>query len=557
MEKEILKFIQKAVKETKKELGFENVPPVELEVPSNSNLGDISTNIAFRISHQNNQTKEQTQKITDSIVKHLGSLLEKSFLKEDVEKIEDKNGFINFFLSKKAYGSVLLEIKKKSRYYGSVNIGSRKRVLLEFVSANPTGPLNVAHGRQAAIGQALSNILKFLGFNVVKEYYLNDLGRQIDLLGQSAKARCFELMGEEKTDFPEEGYKGQYIYSIAEHLLEKYSRQDLKEKDNEFFSKYSADYILAVIKDDLSFFEVNFDSWFCQSTLSKNKNDKKVLSYLKKKKYVYEKEGAVWFKSTLFGDDKDRVLIKSDGSYTYLTPDIAYHEDKHKRNFKQFINIWGPDHHGYIARLKAACSALGIQKEILNIIIVQLCTLFSGGKPLKMSTREGEFITLRQVIEEVGREAAKFFFLMRKTDSHLDFDLELACKKSLENPIYYIQYAHARICSIMEFREKEKIKLFEKIDLTCLNESEELEMIRTLRLFPQTLINIARTLEPYTLTLYLRKLAGLFHSYYQSKRIVQTDEPKLTSARLFLIDCVRQVLANGLCLLDVSAPEKM
>jgi arginyl-tRNA synthetase len=553
LETKILNLIKKAVRKTKEELSLEALPPIEIEVPQDTKLGDIATNIALKISRQ---TRKKVEDISILLLNNLKTLLKSSPLKEDINKIESKNGFINFFLSRVAYYKILLEIKKQGSAYGSVNIGNKKNILLEFVSANPTGPLSVAHGRQAAIGETLANILKFVNFTVKKEYYINDEGKQIDLLGESTKARCLELMGEKNYQFPADGYRGQYIYAIARQLLAKYKPQTLKKKDIAFFSRYAVVFILSVIKDDLNRFGVNFDSWFYQSSLAKNSKVKKVLNYLKRKKYLYEKEGAVWFKSTLFSDDRDRVLIKRDGSYTYITPDIAYHRDKKERGFEWIINIWGPDHHGYILRLKAACSALGIPEEILHIIIVQLCTLRSGGKPIKMSTREGEFVTLRQVIEQVGNDAAKFFFLMRRTDSHLDFDLELARKKTLENPIYYIQYAHARICSIMEFKKKIDIKLTQ-LDLNYLVKPEELEIIRSLRLFPLTLINIARTLEPHTLTLYLRNLASLFHGFYQKYRVVQRDEPKLTAARLLLIDCVRQVLANGLSLLGISAPSKM
>ena len=553
METELLKLIKKALKKTKEELTLKDIPPIELEMPSNSKLGDISTNIALKISRH---AHKKVEEIATSLLSNLRTLLKSSALEKNIDKIEVKGGFINFFLSKDAYYKILSGIKKAGKFYGCQNKGKRKKVLLEFVSANPTGPLSVAHGRQAAVGGALANILRFLNFAVKKEYYVNDKGKQIDLLGQSTKARCLELMGQIDFQFPEGGYCGQYIYKIAKQLLAKYKPQTLREKNISFFSKYALTHILALIKDDLELFGVNFDTWFYQSELTKHKKEKKVLAYLKKKNYLYEKDGAVWFKSTFFGDDKDRVLVKNDGSYTYITPDIAYHEQKKERGFEWLINIWGPDHHGYIPRLKAACSALGMQEEILHVIVVQLCTLFLSGKVVKMSTRDGEFVTLRQVIEQVGKDAAKFFFLMRRTDSHLDFDLELARKKTLENPVYYLQYAHARICSIIEFGRKESIRL-SKVDLNYLNEPQELEIIRVLRLFPATLINISRTLEPYTLTLYLRKLASLFHGFYQKHRVIQSDKPQLTGARLLLIDCVRQVLANGLLLLGTSAPTKM
>ncbi|MFH1856535.1 MAG: arginine--tRNA ligase [Candidatus Omnitrophota bacterium] len=553
MDEKILELIKKAVKKNKERFDLKEIPLIEIEIPPDSKLGDISTNIALKIARQ---TRKNLGEIAQTLINDFNAGLRDFALNQDIEKIELKNGFINFFLSRSAYYKILLNIKKEGNRYGRSNTGRRKKVLLEFVSANPTGPLSVAHGRQAALGEGIAGILKFLNFSVQKEYYVNDEGRQIELLGESVKARCMELSQESGFEFPADGYKGQYVYSIAEEMLGKYKKDFLKGKDKTFFSQYAINFILALIESDLELFGVRFDNWFHQSTLSKHAKEEKVLAYLKKQGHIYEKEGAVWFKSSTFGDDKDRVLIKNDGSFTYLTPDIAYHKEKKQRKFEWMINIWGPDHHGYIPRLKAACSALGVKDGVLQVIIAQLCTLLSEGKPLKMSTREGEFVTLRQVIEDVGKDAAKFFFLMRRASSHLDFDLELAKKKSLENPIYYIQYAHARICSIMEFKQEKKIKL-NKLDLNYLNEHEELELVRTLRLFPSTLINISRSLEPYTLTLYLRNLAGLFHTFYQKHRVVISDDLELTAARILLIDCTRIVIANGLSLLGISAPRKM
>ncbi|MDP6685690.1 MAG: arginine--tRNA ligase, partial [Candidatus Omnitrophota bacterium] len=397
----------------------------------------------------------------------------------------------------------------------------------------------------------LARILTYCGYKVSREYYINDEGVQMGILGNSVKARFKELLGE-AVEFPENGYKGAYIREIAKeiHDLQQSKKSALKES---FFTEYAYKWIMQSIKKDLEDFGVHFDVWFSQKKLSTAKKIEKALSFLKDKGFVYEKDGASWFQSTRFGDDKDRVVVKSDGSFTYLAPDIAYHKEKFERGYNKVINIWGPDHHGYINRLKAACQALGIDKDRVSILISQLVTLFRDKKPVKMSTREGEFITLRQVMDEVGKDAGRFFFLMRRTDSHLDFDLGLAKAKTMDNPVYYIQYAHARITSVINFSDNTKPDLK---NLHLLDKEHEINIIKTLLSFPKTIESSARNLEPYTLLSYLQDLASLFHSYYDSYRVV-TDNKALTKARMALITAIKTVLVNGLSLLGVSVPDKM
>ncbi|MBI3999571.1 MAG: arginine--tRNA ligase [Candidatus Omnitrophica bacterium] len=434
-------------------------------------------------------------------------------------------------------------------------MGAGTKVLIEFVSANPTGPLTIAHGRQAAIGDALARILKAVGYSVHKEFYLNDSGRQIRLLGQSLLVRYQELFGRKAT-LPEEGYQGEYVIGIAKLLKAEKGDQLLgleEAKALEITTAYAVDSILSGIKKDLEAARVIFDEYFSESVLYQQKRIDQILEVLKKKGFSYEAEGALWFRSTQFGDDKDRVLKKKTGEYTYLAPDIAYHRFKFERGFQKLINLWGPDHHGYIPRLKAACEALGYSAKQVNILIVQLATLYRGGVPIRMSTRAGEFITLRELMDEVGVDATRFFFLMRKVESHLDFDLELAKQKSDENPVYYLQYAHARISSILAYAQS---SVDQNVDLSLIREDESLDLVKKMSEYPDELKQAAEHLEPYRIVDYLRELAALFHKFYAHHRVVSENEP-LTKARLLLTDCVRIVLRNGLEILGVSAPKKM
>jgi arginyl-tRNA synthetase len=540
IEKNIIDIIKASLKKAFPEVLDTGMKGIELEVPKEKRFGDFSTNIAMKLSRE---LKKSPLDIAGIIAKELKV---SDFIKD--VKIE-KPGFINFYLSDDAVIDTLKDIIKEGPSFGGSAIGKGKKVQIEFVSANPTGPLTVAHGRQAAIGDSLARILEFCGYKVTREYYINDEGVQIQALGKSLKARFMEIRGG-KSEFPENGYKGRYIYDMAQKIKDNGKPAALSD---DFFMEYAAKEIMKTIIKDLEDFGVVFDVWYSQKALSKSGRIEKSLKILKDKGFLYEKDGATWFKSTGFGDDKDRVVIKNDGSYTYVTPDLAYHKEKFDQGYEMIINIWGPDHHGYINRIKAACQALGYDKDKLSILIAQLVTLYREGKPVRMSTREGEFITLREVMEEVGKDAARFFFIMRRTDSHLDFDLALAKAKTMDNPVYYIQYAYARISSIIDFSKNMKTDLE---NLRFLDKPEEIDIIKILIQYPKIIAVCRHNLEPYILLSYLQDLASLFHSYYNVYRVV-TDDRTLTEARINLARSVRTVLSSGLNLLGVSAPEKM
>ncbi len=555
IEKNLASIIERAVSEVFTARG---IPPsssrelkTELEIPKDKSHGDLSTNIAMRASRL---AKISPLDLAALIKTQLDGML--SELKGALDRLEVKEpGFINFFLGKDYLCKVLLEIKRTKHNFGRSNIGGGIKLQVEFVSANPTGPLTIAHGRQAAIGDALANILEFSGYNVTREYYLNDEGTQMNTLGNSIRARYRELLGPPLEPFPQDGYKGSYVTDIAKEFKKKRGKKHLNTADIKVFREFGLRWILNDIKKDLKEFGVRFDVWYSQRGLRRSGKIQKAIAILKDKGYIYEKENAVWFKSTAFGDDKDRVVVKSDGSMTYLAPDIAYHLEKYRRGFRKITDIWGPDHHGYIPRMKAAIRALGFQEESLSILIVQLATLYRSGQVVSMSTRAGEFVTLREVTDEVGKDVSRFAFLMRRISSHLDFDLDLVKKESSENPVYYIQYAHARIWSILEYSKRAHI-VTAKFDSKLLKEVEELELLRVLRQFPLIVSLSGKIQEPYVILQYLQDLATLFHSFYNKHRVVN-DDVNLTKSRLILVDCVRIVLANGLHLLGVSLPRKM
>lgn len=524
--------LKNAVKElTGKEISVSIFPSAKEE------FGDFTTNVAFRVAEKRDVITF-AEKIKDKLIQQIPDV---------VEKIDVKNGYINFFISKKVYFDLLEKIVRKKDSL-KVDAGNGEKVLMEFVSANPTGPLTIAHGRQAAYGEALSRIMKFANFSVLKEFYINDGGRQIELLGQSLKVRYYQLKGK-PLEIPEEGYHGNYLIRLAEEID--------GEKDDEFFKKFAYEKILDGIKKDLSDFGVSFDSWIKESMFLKKGEVEKIIEEFKKKGYIYSKDGSWWFKSTLFGDDKDRVVIKSDGSYTYLATDIAYHKYKIERGFETLINIVGPDHHGYIPRMKAAVEAMGFSPEKLKFLIVQLTTLYRGREKISMSTRKGQFISLRQLIDEVGPDASKFFFLFRKADSHLDFDIELAKKKSTENPVFYLQYAYVRIKHILHFAESKNIEI-DKIDFDpeYLKEEEEISILKKMWKFTDVIESVVKTYGVHLLCEYLLSLSKNFHSYYQKHRIVGEDK-KTTEARLFMVKGLYTVLSLLLNLLNISLPERM
>jgi arginyl-tRNA synthetase len=484
-------------------------------------------------------------------------------------------GFINVFLTPQAYSNIIKNILEKTDKYGQSNIGAGQSVMIEFVSANPTGPLHVGHGRGAAYGAALANLLTAVSYKVHKEYYINDAGRQMDILAISVWLRYLELAGE-SLNFPANAYQGDYIWDIAASLhreqgdiwrhstnvvfdnlpdvadkelhidgLIQRCQQLLGDSAYKIIFQRALDVITENIRLDLEQFGVVYDQWFSESTLT-NCIDSLA-------EYTYKKDGALWFKSTSFGDEKDRVLVRDNGQFTYFASDIAYHLNKFERNFDKIINIWGADHHGYVARVKAAMTALGMDAERLKVLLVQFATLYRGTERLQMSTRSGEFVTLRELRQEVGTDAARFFYIQRKSEQHLNFDLELAKSQSNENPIYYIQYAHARISSV--FRKLDNIN-HEKANLELLKNKHEQALFVTLSRYPEIIENAAAAYEPHQLAYYLRDLAQDFHTFYDANKIL-IDDQNLRNARLSLIAAIQQVLRNGLTIIGVTAPEVM
>ncbi len=534
----------------------EKYPTVDLEIPTDKQHGDFSCNIALKLAKSFRKPPVELASVLCGVIQ---KRIKVNRLNNKISNVEVKKpGFINFFLAAEAHYSILYQVFQEGEHYGCSHFGQGRKIQIEFVSANPTGPLSVAHARQAAVGDALTNILNGIGFDVKKEFYVNDEGNQINILGQSIQYRALEILGE-AIEFPQEGYQGEYIKDIAKEFIDDHRIRNvsqLKAHPFSIFARYGVDYLLAVIKQELKDFGVHFDIWSHQSKIATPQAIKDVLAFLGEKGFLYEKDGALWFKSTDFGDDKDRVVEKSDGSYTYFTPDIVYHKNKFGRGFEKVINIWGPDHHGYIPRLRAAVEALGKDREALEILIVQLATIYREGKPISMSTRRGQYISLQEVIEEVGVDAARFFFLMRHIDAHLDFDLELAKKQTPENPVYYIQYAHARICSVIEKAQEAHLEP-QQSGLTLLKQEEEVDLIKKIGLFPATLMVCYKQLDPFALVSYLQEIATYFHKFYDQHRVVDTDDLNLSKERLALIDATRIAIANGLRLLGVSVPKRM
>ena len=545
------KYLVKIIKDSLEILGIGEIPAIELGVPPNDAWGDMATPVAMSLSAT---LKRPPRNIALDIV---NSIKDKSFF----EKIDIAGpGFINFTFSKEYLFS---ETKKLMEYKSSFlreDIGKGKKIQIEFISANPTGPLHLGHGRGGATGEALSNLLKAAGYTVEREYYINDAGKQVKLLGLSVFARYHQLLGIQYP-FPEEGYRGGYIEEIANAMIQedgkKYINADF-DGVSDFFIDYSYKKILSGIKKDLEDFGITFDTWQSERELYQNRDVEKAIEDLKARGFMYEKDGATWFKSTIFGDDKDRVIIKQDGEYTYFTSDIAYHRKKVEKKFDDLIDIWGADHHGYIPRIKAVIEALGYPKEKLKVLLVQMVTLLRGGNPVQMSKRAGEFVTLREVINEVGSDTTKFIFLTRRPDSHLEFDLEVAKAQSSENPVFYVQYANARINSIFAHARKKGIstdRLYDT-DLRLLSLYEEIRIIRKLLTYPMVFESAVNAYEPHRITFYLQELSGMFHPYYNKYRVVNEDI-ELTMARLALCEAIRIVLRDGLEILGLSAPEKM
>jgi arginyl-tRNA synthetase len=546
--------------------------------------GDFACNAALMLAKP---AKRKPRDIAEAIVAALAE-------SDQVEKVEIAGpGFINFFLTPAAYHGVVGDILEKGGQYGRSTVGANKSVQVEFVSANPTGPLHVGHGRGAAYGATVANLLSAIGFNVHREYYVNDAGRQMDILAASVWLRYLGKCGESFM-FPSNGYKGDYVLDIAESLKEIHgdklhhaaaevfdgvpadepqggdkeehidalvlkAKQLLGAEDYRQLFDLGLDAILADIREDLEEFNVVYDEWYPERSLTESGAVQKAIERLKASNHLYEKEGAWWFRSTDFGDEKDRVVVRENGQTTYFASDIAYHMDKVERGFERVIDIWGADHHGYVPRVKAALQAMGDDPSKLDVLLVQFAILYRGGERVQMSTRSGSFVTLRELREEVGNDAARFFYVLRKCEQHMDFDLDLAKSQSSDNPVYYIQYAHARVCSVL--RQMVEKDFIHEVDnglnnLHLLHESHEQALLISLSRYPEVMEMAALNHEPHQLAHYLRDLANEFHTYYNAHQFLVSDA-KLRDARMCLILAVRQVIKNGLELLGVSAPEVM
>ncbi len=556
---------------------------IRIERSRDKQYGDFACNAAMVLAKS---AKMRPRDLAERLIEHLPTH------NQWITQFEIAGpGFINIFLTQYAYHTVIEDILTKQSAYGQNQMGTGKSVLIEFVSANPTGPLHVGHGRGAAYGAALAHLLRVAGYQVHQEYYVNDAGRQMDILATSVWLRYLELCGESIT-FPANGYQGDYVWDIAaslhreqgnalqrpiaelfadlppdvaqggdkeihiDALIERSKQRLGKESYQQVFQR-GLQLILANIRHDLEQFGVVYDEWFSEASLTTNDTVSKAIAQLQSSGHTYEQEGALWFRSSAFGDEKDRVIVRDNGQWTYFASDIAYHLNKLERGFDQLINIWGADHHGYIARVKAAMTALGTNADRLTILLVQFATLYRGKERLPMSTRSGEFVTLRELREEVGRDAARFFYTQRKSEQHLDFDLELAKSHVTANPVYYVQYAHARIVSV--FREL-SAKNFEwnhtTSTLARLDTTYEQDLLVTLSRYPEVIEQAARAYEPHQLTYYLIDLARDFHTYYNELKFLVVEDD-LRNARLSLIAAVQQVLRNGLTIIGVSAPEVM
>ncbi|SEP72035.1 arginyl-tRNA synthetase [Virgibacillus subterraneus] len=529
----------------------DELPSVILEKPKDKAHGDFATNIAMQLARV---AKKAPRQIADDIVANIDQS------KATIEKVEIAGpGFINFFMKNDYLGELVPTILKADKTYGQTEAGQGKKVQVEFVSVNPTGDLHLGHARGAAFGDVFCNVLDAAGYNVEREYYINDAGNQIDNMALSIQARYLQALGHD-AEMPEGGYHGKDLVGIGKQLATEYGDKwaDADETERvKFFKEYGLTYELDKLKRDLNDFGVYFDNWFSEQSLYDNNKVTEAVQTLKDGNYVYEQDGATWFRSTDFGDDKDRVLIKQDGSYTYLTPDIAYHKNKIERGFDQIINVWGSDHHGYIARMRSAIEALGYPVEKFDVKVIQMVSLFEGGEKIRMSKRTGKAVALRELMEEVGVDAVRYYFVMRSNDSQLDFDMDLARSESNDNPVYYVQYAHARICTMLKQAEEKGLASDENFNAELLTAEKEIDLLKKLGEFPKTIAESAEKHTPHKVTQYVFDLATLLHSFYNAEKVLNQDEPEMTKARIALMKAVRITIANGLQVLGVSAPEKM
>jgi arginyl-tRNA synthetase len=542
-------------------------PALTLDAPKRPEWGDLANTVAMSLASSEQRAPHDIAQI---IVENLS---QRDQLFDRVEIV--RPGFLNLTIKPALWQEVLREVEQQGSRYGHATIGTGRRVLIEYVSANPTGPLHVGHGRGAAVGQAVIRLLRAIGYDVVGEYYINDAGRQMKLLGASVYARYRELSGQ-IVEFPEDGYHGTYITAVAQRIKERLDRVagDLAPGDLEARCRALAHQeLLGLIRDDLTVFGIEIQSWFSEASLLESRAVERALDELKSRDLLFEQDGAWWFRSSKYGDEKDRVVRKQDGQFTYLASDIAYHHDKLRRGYDLLIDVLGADHHGYIHRMEAVMQAYGYPKERLQVVLVQLVKLLRGGVEVKMSKRTGEFITMREVIDEVGADAAKFYFLMRDSKTHLEFDLELAKQRSADNPVYYVQYAHARICSLWRVASERGIArpTADATDLTVLTDLDELGLIKKLSSYPEVIRTSAVAFEPHRVTYYLQQLAAQLHTFYNKHRVLppvigqeregtvpaEMITPQRTAARLVLMGAVQQVLGNGLNVLGISAPEHM
>ena len=586
MKQKIEELILQAVEILKAEgiPGLEIIPQLTIERTRDPQHGDFASNLALMLAKPAKANpRELAQKIIAALPAH-----------DAVSKVELAGpGFINFFINPTAQYQIVSQIHTQGREFGLSNIGAGKKVQVEFVSANPTGPLHVGHGRGAAYGSVVADLLEAAGFEVHREYYVNDAGRQMDILAVSIWLRYLEECGE-LVHFPSNGYRGDYVREIAweihintnndyrrpmELVLEDIPPDEPQggDKDTHIdaliermktllgsplyrnFFQIGLDNILEDIKVDLKEFGVDYQQWFSERQLMDDGSVEKALERLRNGGHLYERDGAIWFASSKLGDEKDRVVVRENGQYTYFASDIAYHMNKLDRGFDQVIDIWGADHHGYVPRVKAAIQALGADESRLKVLLVQFAILYRGDERVQMSTRSGEFVTLRQLRNEVGKDAARFFYVMRRSEQHMDFDLKLATSKSNENPVFYVQYAYARVCSVLrQLDEKgwERNLFLGMESLTQLTEDHEVQLLGTLARYPEVLERAALQYEPHLLIHYLRDLANEFHTYYNAHQFL-VEDPCIRNARLNLVCAVKQVLANGLGLLNINAPESM
>jgi arginyl-tRNA synthetase len=534
------------------ELSFEILPDFVLEVPREKTHGDFAVNLAMLLAKE---AKRNPRQVAQILVDKIDTTA------TQIVKIEIAGpGFINFHLEKAWIYDTMPVIASMGDEYGKTNIGNGKKVQVEFVSANPTGLLHMGNARGAALGDSIASLLTMAGFDVSREFYINDTGNQIENFAKSLEARYFQALGND-VEMPEDGYQGEDIKDTIKGFIEKYGSTYLDVAEAErrtFMAEYALQEKLEGIKTALAGFGVEYDCWYSEKNLHQSGKVSAVIEELQAKGYIYENEGALWFKSTLFGDEKDEVVVRKNGIPTYFASDIAYHKDKFERGFDWVINIWGADHHGHVSRMKGSMAAIGHDPDALTIILMQLVRLFKDGDILRMSKRTGQFVTLNELVEEVGRDAARYFFVMRSADSHLEFDLDLAKSQSQDNPVFYVQYAHARISSILRqcVESGYSIPDFASVNFSLLDTVEEFNFIRKLADFPGEVAEAAISLEPHRMTRFAHELAGLFHAFYAKCRVLTEDE-SLRDARIALIAAGRQVLRNVLAIIDVSAPEKM